>query len=109
MVCEACREWTHKYLRHTTRRKDGKIHVYGQWIRPARHGREMGQRTMEQLGELDAEGRARTQALARSIAGDHADVPQRHPFAGEPAEAVPVKLGKVHVERSHSFRAVRLK
>ena len=96
------------YLRHTTRRKDGKAHVYWQLVRSVRRGRKVVQQTVAQLGELDAEGCARAQALARSIAGERAVGSQRHLFTDEPAEAVPVKLGKVRVERSRSFGAVWL-
>ena len=46
------------YLRHTTRRKDGKVHVYWQLVRSVRRGRKVVQETVAQLGELDAEGRA---------------------------------------------------
>jgi hypothetical protein len=55
------------YLRHTTRKKNGKTHVYWQLVRSVRHGRKVMQETVAQLGELDARGRARAQALARSI------------------------------------------
>jgi len=97
------------YLRHTTRRKDGKTHVYWQLVRSVRRGRKVLQETVAQLGELDAEGRARAQALARSITGDCADRFQRQLFAGgECVDAVPVKLGKVRLERSRSFGAVWL-
>jgi len=96
------------YLRHTTRRKDGKTHVYWQLVRSVRRGRKVVQQTVAQLGELDAEGRARAQGLARSIAGDYGGGSQRHLFDDEPADAVPVKLGKVRVERSRSFGAVWL-
>ncbi|MGH8648988.1 MAG: IS1634 family transposase [Burkholderiales bacterium] len=96
------------YLRHTTRKKNGKSHVYWQLVRSVRHGRKVVQETVAQLGELDAEGRARAQALARSIAGDCGGGSQRHLFDDEPADAVPVKLGQVRVERSRSFGAVWL-
>src|SRR3990172_906230 len=97
------------YLRHTTRKKNGKTHVYWQLVRSVRHGRKVVQETVAQLGELDAQGRARAQALARSITGDAAVGSQRHLFEvdGSP-EAVPVKLGKVRLERSRAFGAVWL-
>jgi transposase len=95
------------YLRHTTRRKDGKTHVYWQLVRSVRHGRKVVQQTVAHLGELDAQGRARAQALARSIAGDCALQAQR-PLFDDQSEAVPVKLGKVRIERSRSFGAVWL-
>jgi hypothetical protein len=95
------------YLRHTTRRKDGKNHVYWQLVRSVRRGRKVEQQTVAHLGELDAEGRARAKALARSIAGDHGS--QRELFEpDESVEAVAVQLGKVRVERSRSFGAVWL-
>ena len=57
------------YLRHSTVRKDGKTHVYWRLVRSVRrHGRVV-QETVAQLGELDAEGRAKAQALARQITG----------------------------------------
>lgn len=46
------------YLRHTTRRKDGKTHVYWRLVRSVRRGRKVAQETVAHLGELDAEGRA---------------------------------------------------
>lgn len=55
------------YLRHATRRKDGKTHVYWQLVRSVRRGRKVVQETVAQLGELDGQGRARAAALARSI------------------------------------------
>jgi hypothetical protein len=71
------------YLRHTTRRKDGKAHVYWQLVRSVRHGRKVVQQTVAQLGELDGEGRARAEELA-------------------------VKLDAIRLERSRSFGAVWL-
>jgi transposase len=97
------------YLRHTTHRKNGKTHVYWRLVRSVRHGRKVVQETVAQLGELDAEGRARAQALARGIAGDVAVSSQRDLFeADESLDAVPVKLGKVRLERSRGFGAIWL-
>jgi transposase len=97
------------YLRHTTRRKDGKIHVYWRLVRSVRRGRKVVQETVAQLGELDAEGRARAKALARSIAGTAATSSQGQLFAADaPGEAVAVKLDRVRLERSRSFGAVWL-
>jgi hypothetical protein len=58
------------YLRHTTRRKDGKVHTYWQLVRSVRVGRRVVQQTVAHLGELDAQGRARAKALGRSITGE---------------------------------------
>jgi transposase len=97
------------YLRHSTRRKDGKTHVYWQLVRSVRRGRKVVQQTVAQLGELDAEGRARAQALARSIAGDAGSQTQGHLFEHPtPSEAVAVRLNRVRLERSRSFGAVWL-
>jgi len=97
------------YLRHTTRKKNGKTHVYWRLVRSVRHGRKVVQETVAQLGELDAEGRTRARALARSITGDAAVGSQRHLFeVDDSPEAVPVKLGKVRLERSRAFGAVWL-
>ncbi|MGH6885863.1 MAG: IS1634 family transposase, partial [Geminicoccales bacterium] len=97
------------YLRHTTRRKDGKTHVYWRLVRSVRRGRKVRQETVAQLGELDAEGRARAQALARSITEEGDGRSQACLFDDDPsAEAVPVKLGKVRLEHSRSFGAVWL-
>ena len=97
------------YLRYTTHKKNGKKLVYWRLVRSVRHGRKVVQETVAQLGELDGQGRARAEALARSITGDVAASAQRHLFAAEDsADAVPVKLGKVRLERSRAFGAVWL-
>jgi transposase len=97
------------YLRHTRRRKDGKSHVYWQLVRSVRRGRTVVQQTVAQLGELDAEGRARAEALARSIAGREWEDLQGQLFErGDPSGSVAVKLDRVQLERSRSFGAVWL-
>jgi transposase len=97
------------YLRHTRRRKDGKTHVYWQLVRSVRRGRKVVQQTVAQLGELDAEGRARAQALARSMGGRACELSQGQLFdRGEPTGSVAVKLDRVRLERSRSFGAVWL-
>jgi transposase len=97
------------YLRHTTRHKDGKAHTYWRLVRSVRRGRKVVQETVAQLGELDAQGRARAAALARSISGDGARLTQCELFADEePSTTVAVKLDEVRLERSRSFGAVWL-
>ena len=97
------------YLRHTTRRKDGKTHVYWQLVRSVRRARKVVQETVAQLGELDAQGRARAAALARSISGHAGRLSQRDLFVrDDPSAAVAVKLAEVRLERSRSFGAVWL-
>ena len=44
------------YLRHTTRKKDGKVHRYWRLVRSVRVGRRVIQQTVAQLGELDEHG-----------------------------------------------------
>jgi len=97
------------YLRHTTRRKDGKTHVYWQLVRSVRRGRKVVQETVAHLGELDAQGRARAAALARGISGTAAALSQRGLFEEATASsAVAVKLDQIRLERSRSFGAVWL-
>jgi hypothetical protein len=94
------------YLRHTTRRKDGKVHRYWQLVRSVRIGRKVVQQTVAHLGELDAQGRARAQALARAITGDR---DQFDLFLTEDAdEAIPVRLQRIRLERGRGFGDVWL-
>jgi transposase len=97
------------YLRHTRRRKDGKTHVYWQLVRSVRRGRKVVQQTVAQLGELDGEGRARAEALARSMAGRASEAWQGQLFDSRaPTGSVAIKLDRVRLERSRSFGAVWL-
>lgn len=94
------------YLRHTTRRKDGKVHKYWRLVRSVRIGRKVVQQTVAQLGELDTEGRARAKALARAITGTRE---QPDLFTGDPAEdAIPVRLTRIRLERGRTFGDVWL-
>jgi hypothetical protein len=95
------------YLRHTTRRKDGKVHTYWQLVRSVRVGRKVQQQTVAQLGELDAQGRARAKALARSITGD-AEQAELFAPAAEPREPIAVRLDRVRLERGRTFGDVWL-
>jgi transposase len=94
------------YLRHTTRRKDGKVHRYWQLVRSVRIGRKVVQQTVAHLGELDAQGRARAQALARAITGDR-DQPDL--FVEDHADAaIPGRLKRIRLERGRRFGDVWL-
>ncbi|MFO1466821.1 MAG: hypothetical protein U1F35_10355 [Steroidobacteraceae bacterium] len=94
------------FLRASTRKKDGKTHRYWRLVENVRVGRRVIQRTVAQLGELDAEGRVRARALARHLIGSpeqgqlfddgHADV------------AVPVRLKGIRIERGRQFGDVYL-
>lgn len=97
------------YLRHTTRHKDGKAHVYWQLVRSVRLGRKVRQETVAHLGELDTEGRARATVLARTISGRAFESLQGRLFeANAPVEAAAVRLDAVRLERSRSFGAAWL-
>ena len=97
------------YLRHSIRRKDGKSHVYWRLVRSVRRGRKVVQETVAQLGELDGEGRARAEALARSIVGRGQESCQGQLFGHRDfKEALAIKLDGVGLERSRSFGAVWL-
>ena len=95
------------YLRHSTRRKDGKTHTYWRLVRSVRRSGKVIQETVAQLGELDAKGRASARALGRSITGR---VRQPSLFAEASSEdiAVPVQLSRLHLERGRSFGDVWL-
>ena len=97
------------YLRHTTRRKDGKTHVYWRLVRSVRRGRKVVQETVAQLGELDAEGCARAEKLAREITGPAWQGHQKQLFDDRGWTEPPrVKIDEVRLERSRSFGAVWL-
>jgi transposase len=94
------------YLRHTTRRKDGKVHRYWRLVRSVRIGRKVVQQTVAHLGELDAAGRARAKALARAITGD---LDQADLFVpDDPDAAIPVRLKRLRLERGRTFGDVWL-
>lgn len=94
------------YLRHSTRKKDGKAHTYWRLVRCVRRGGKVVQETVTQLGELDAEGRARARLLARRITG-RGD--QRELFEEEvSAETVPIRVDQVRIERSRRFGEIYL-
>jgi hypothetical protein len=57
------------YLRHTTRKKDGKVHCYWSLVRSVRIGRRVIQQTVAHLAELDEPGRLAARALAARLIG----------------------------------------
>ena len=94
------------YLRATTRRKDGKTHRYWRLVESVRIGRRVIQRTVAQLGELDAEGRLRAGALARHLIGSPE---QGQLFEDKHADVtVPICLKGIRVERPRQFGDVYL-
>ena len=94
------------YLRHTTVKKDGKVHRYWRLVRSVRVGRRIIQQTVAHLGELDARGRIEARALARHLIG----APERAQLFEEGSEhlTVPVRLKGVRIERSRQFGDVHL-
>jgi hypothetical protein len=94
------------YLRHTIRRKDGKVHRYWRLVRSVRVGRRVIQRTVAQLGELDADGRIEARSLARRLIG----TPEQAQLFndGSTDVTVPVRLKGIRIERSRQFGDVYL-
>jgi transposase len=94
------------YLRHSTVRKDGKTHTYWRLVRSVRCGSKVRQETVAQLGELDAQGRASAQALARQMTGR---AEQYELFEDRPTPtSVEVRLDRVRIERARNFGDVWL-
>jgi len=95
------------YLRHSTRRKDGKAHTYWRLVRSVRRGGKVVQETVANLGELDAQGRAQARALARQITGRADQGELFEPWSQE-SGTVAVQLDRVRVENGRSFGAAWL-
>ena len=94
------------YLRHTIRRKDGKVHRYWCLVRSVRVGRRVIQQTVAQLGELDERGRIEARTLARQLIGA-AEQAQLFKDGSEDL-TVPVRLKGIRIERSRQFGDVYL-
>ena len=94
------------YLRHTTRKKDGKVHRYWSLVRSVRVGRRVIQQTVAQLGELDEHGRLAARALSARLIG----APEQAPLFDDGADGltVPVRLKGIRIERSRRFGDVYL-
>src|SRR2546421_709432 len=94
------------YLRHTTRKKDGKIHRYWTLVRSVRVGRRVIQQTVARLGELDEHGRLEARALARHVIGEPEQARLFDDGSGQ--LTVPVRLKGIRIERSRQFGDVYL-
>jgi len=94
------------YLRHTIRKKDGKVHRYWCLVRSVRVGRRVIQQTVAHLGELDERGRIEARALARRLIG----TPEQAQLFDDGSEqlTVPVRLKGIRIERSRQFGDVYL-
>ena len=95
------------YLRHASRIKDGKHHIYWRLVRSVRRAGKVRQEIVANLGELDAEGRAKAQALARRITG-RGDQRELFEDTAPLSKSVEVRLDQLRVERDRSFGAVWL-
>ena len=94
------------YLRHTIRKKDGKVHRYWRLVRSVRVGRRVIQQTVAHLGKLDEHGRVEARALARRLIGAPEQAPLFHD--GSEQSTVPVRLKDIHIERARQFGDVYL-
>ncbi len=95
------------YLRHSKRTKNGKTHTYWRLVKSERVGSKVRQVTVAQLGELDAEGRAKASELAKHFLGPRAE--QQELFEDTTKiGALKVKGDKVRVERGRAFGDVWL-
>ena len=89
------------YLRHTTRRKDGKTHTYWRLVRSVRQNGKVVQQTVAQLGELDASGRARARMLAQQMTGRSDQLELFESRAS--TESIAIQLDRVRLDRSLRF------
>ena len=94
------------YLRHTTVRKNGKVHIYWCLVRSVRQGTKVRQETVAYLGELDAQGRLKAKTLADQIVGRHAQ-PELWEDTSSLSSAR-VELKGIRVERGRQFGDVWL-
>src|SRR5438105_8725871 len=94
------------YLRHTIRKKDGKVLRYWRLVRSVRVGRRVIQQTVAHLGELDERGRIEARTLARRLIG----APEQARLFKDGGEdlTAPVRLKGVRIERSRQFGDVYL-
>jgi transposase len=94
------------YLRHSIRKKDGKVHRYWRLVRSVRVGRRVIQQTVAQLGELDERGRIEARALAHRLIG----TPEQAQLFndGRADLTVPVRLKGIRIEHSRRFGDVYL-
>ena len=95
------------YLRHSVRHKNGKAHTYWRLVRSVRRGGKVIQETVAQLGELDAEGRAKARSLARQITG-RGEQHELFEAPTAPEASAKVRLDRIRLERGRSFGDVWL-
>jgi transposase len=94
------------YLRHTTVKKNGKVHTYWRLVRSVRSGSTVKQITVCQLGELDEAGRLSARRLADTLIGV-----ERQPGLFDdplPSELIQLDLARLQLERGRRFGDVWL-
>jgi transposase len=84
------------------------VHTYWRLVRSVRNGAKVVQETVAQLGELDAQGRAKARLLSHQIT--RRAWGQRDFFEEEPAveQRVEVRLDQVRLDRARTFGDVWL-
>ena len=94
------------YLRHTIRKKDGKVHRYWRLVRSVRVGRRVIQQTVAQLGEIDELGRVQARELSQRLIGR----PEQAQLFNDGSEhlTLPVRLKGIRLERSLRFGDIYL-
>jgi hypothetical protein len=93
------------YLRHSIRRKDGKVQRYWRLVRSVRVGRRVIQQTVAHLGDLDTRGRLEARALADLIGAPE----QAELFDERSRDATAqVRLKGIRLERPRRFGDVDL-
>src|SRR4030088_2210171 len=94
------------YLRHTTIRKDGKVHRYWRVVRSVRVGRRVIQQTVAPLGEHHVYDEAQARPQEHRVHGDP-DLAQLFDDGSEQLTA-PVRLKGIRIERPRQFGDVSL-
>ena len=96
------------YLRHTTIRKNGKVHRYWRLVRSVRVGRRVIQQTVAHLGELDEQGRFEARTLSRQLIGSPEQSALFEDQNDQIPATVPVHLKSIRIERPRQFGDVYL-
>lgn len=90
------------YLRHSTRKKNGKRHTYWALVKSVRNGRKVRQQVVAYLGELDEQARIKAKSFAKILTGRKA--PGQLEFWEEaPSEPVSVFMDQIRLTRSRRF------
>ena len=91
------------YLRHSTRRKNGKTHVYWRLVRSVRRGGKVVQETVAQLASWMRRAEAAARDLALTMTGRRLGNVELFEDPAPSSRRVAVRLDQVRVERGRSF------